>query len=208
MERATISAMALEAEPATISVPASARFPIELEIPVGFDAAEPGTWPRVEGRLEYVAGRLLFLPPCGLVQQGAAVDATYILRRWLEDHPEFFVGGLEAGMKLGDDARGADAAVWRRETLLPLTTGFARVAPILAVEVEGQEEREARLRAKAAWYLEHGVEVVWIVLPSSHEVIVIRPDGESRYGTGDRVPLHGSLPGLTPGVEQFFVQVG
>jgi Uma2 family endonuclease len=200
--------MALEAAPTTIPVPASARFPIELEIPPGFDPADLVTWPRVAGRLEYVAGRLLFLPPCGLMQQGTAVDATFVLRSWSEDHPEFFVGGLEAGMLLGGDVRGADAAVWRRDALGPLGTGFARVEPILAVEVEGQDEREAKLREKARWYFDHGARVVWIVLSSSREVVVLRPDGESRHGVGDCLPLHAALPGLVPAVERFFRQLG
>ena len=200
--------MAVEAEPTTIPVPASTRFPIELDIPAGFDPAELVTWPQVLGRLEYVAGRLLFLPPCGLMQQGTAVDATYVLRRWSEDHPEFFVGGLEAGMLLGGDVRGADAAVWRRDELGALTTGFARLAPILAVEVEGQEEREPRLRDKARWYFDHGVQVVWIVLSSSREVIVLRAEAESRHVVGDRLPAHASLPGLEPEVERFFRQLG
>src|SRR5262249_47348486 len=64
-QRPPISPMATGAEPQTISVPASIRFPVELDIPAGFDPGDPATWPRVEGRLEYVAGKLLYMPPCG-----------------------------------------------------------------------------------------------------------------------------------------------
>lgn len=58
------------------------------------------------------------------------------------------------------------------------------------------EERE--LRAKARWYLAQGVGVVWLVLPGSREIVVVRPDGESRHGAGDRLPEDPRLPGLAP----------
>lgn len=198
--------MAFEAEP-TIPVPASVRFPIELEQPSGFAPDDSATWPNVEGRLEYVEGRLLYLPPCSLAQAAVSLSAVATIAGWLEEHPEFFGGTLEAGMKLGDDTRGADAAVWRRATLGPIAGNVARVPPILAVEVEGRDEREPELRAKAEWYLSHRTEVVWIVLWTTREVVVVRPEGESRHGTEDRLPQHPSLPGLEPKVERFFRQL-
>src|SRR5439155_2095656 len=109
---------------------------------------------------------------------------------WGEEHPEFFVGGNEAGMMFGPDVRGAEAAVWRREALGPLTGGYVRVPPLLAVEVAGREEGEAELREKAAWYLARGVGIVWLVLPMAREVVIITPSGESRHGSGDRLPAH------------------
>ena len=96
----------------TIPVPASVRFPVELEPPEGFRPEEPASWPRIDGRLEWVGGRLLYMPPCGAVQQGVSVGVVTILGQWGEEHPEFFVGGNEAGMILGKDVRGAEGAVW------------------------------------------------------------------------------------------------
>ena len=207
MERATISSMAFEADPPTIPVPASVRFPIELERPSGFDPEDCATWPSVDGRLEYVEGRLLYLPPCSLAQAAASFSAATTIARWLDERPEFVAGTLEVGMKLGDDTRGADAAVWRRTALGTISGHVARVPPILAVEVEGRDEREPALRAKAEWYLSHGTEVVWIVLWSTREVVVVRPDADSRHGVEDRLPPHPSLPGLEPEVERFFRQL-
>lgn len=200
--------MASEPEPHTVPVPGSVRFPVELDIPPGFDPADPATWPRVEGRLEYVGERLLYMPPCGLEQQGVVVSAVAVLVAWGEHHPSFFIGGNEAGMLLAGDTRGAEGAVWRREDLGPITAQYARVAPVLAVEVAGKEEGESELRAKAAWYLGRSVRVVWLLLPRSREVVVIRADGESRHGLGERLPTHPDLPGLEPEVERFFRQLG
>jgi hypothetical protein len=110
------------------------RFPIELR-PVGFQAEILRTWPDVDGRLEWVAGRLLYMPPCADTQQDVAVDVVFVLRAWSEACAEFVVGANEASMKLGDDIRAADAAVWRRSDTGPSVGRLRRVPPVLAVEV-------------------------------------------------------------------------
>lgn len=183
------------------------RFPVELRAPAGLAPEDPGTWPRVEGRLEYVGGRLLYMPPCGDVQQDVTMDVAYVLRSWAERHPGFVIGGNEAGMILGGDVRGADAAVWRRSDLPAHTGGFRRVPPLLAVEVAGQDEDEEGLRLKASWYRAHGVPVVWLVLPATLEVVVVTAGGESRHGLGSRLPSHPELDGLEPAVELLFQQL-
>jgi len=207
MRRATIEPMPVDLHPETIRVPDSVRFPIELEPPEGFRADDPGTWPRVEGRLEWVQGRLLYMPPCGHVQGVVAVSGVVVLGTWARAHREFVVGGNEAGMLLGHDVRGAEAGVWRRDDPGRLTGGSMRVPPILAVEVAGREEGERELRTKARWYLEHGVQVMWLVLPKTREVVVMRADGEERYGLGDRLAADVRLPGLEPAVSEFFDQL-
>src|SRR5688572_8458568 len=101
-------------DPSEIQVPQRwVRLPVELRIPEGFSPDRPGTWPKVSGRMEYVGGRLLWMTPCGHVQQIVASALTATLERWSDDHPDFVIGSNEAGMLLGGDARGADAAVWR-----------------------------------------------------------------------------------------------
>lgn len=194
-------------EETTIAVPRAVKFPVELEPPEGFDPAEPATWPRVEGRLEWVGGRLLYMPPCGDLQQYTVTEVVFVLVTWAHAHPDFLVGTNEAGMRLGEDTRGADAAVFRRAEVGPPHGGWQRVRPVLAVEVTGRDEREAPLREKAAWYLAAGVEVVWLVLSESREVVVITRGGEQRLRRGEVVPAPPSLPGLAPAVDDFFRQL-
>ena len=182
------------------------RFPVELRAE-GLDASRPSTWPAIDGRLEYVGGRLLYMPPCADIQQDVAMDVAFALRSWSESRPGFVVGGNEAGMKLGGDVRAADAAVWRAADLGPRTGHVRTVPPILAVEVAGEDEEERVLRDKARWYLNHGVSTVWLVLPDTREVIVIRLDGETRHAALDRLPVDAQLPGLEPDVAQLFVQL-
>jgi Uma2 family endonuclease len=140
-------------------------------------------------------------------QQGIAASVVGMLWSWSRAHREFFVGTNEAGMVLDGDARGADAAVFARERIDPNDRRYARVPPVLAVEIEGREEGERELREKAAWYLDRGVLVVWVVLDGTREVLVMGADGETRVGAGARLPPHPALPGLEPEVADFFEQL-
>ena len=191
----------------TIPVPGTVRFPVELTPPEGFDPARLETWPRVEGRLEWVGGRLLYMPPCGDLQQDTVTDVVVALGVWVHSHPQFAVGTNEAGMRLGDDSRGADAAIWRRAEDDTYHGGFRRVPPLLAVEVAGRDENASELREKARWYLGAGVPIVWIVLPPEREVIVVTGEGERRYGASERLPANPALPDLAPMAGEFFVQI-
>lgn len=186
---------------------AAVRFPIELRPPEGFVVEDVGSWPKIEGRIEFVDGRLLYMPPCGDVQQDVCAAVTGILFAWVRQHRQFIVGSNEAGMLLGGDARGADGAVWRRADAGRRSGRFRRVAPVLAVEVAGDEQGEPELRDKARWYLDAGVEIVWLVFPMTRDVLVLTRDGERRYAEGTRVPAGPSLPGLEPEVAEFFLQL-
>lgn len=192
-----------------ITLPHAVRFPVELIPPEGFDAGRLETWPKVLGRLEHVDGRLLYMPPSGDLQQDTTTDVVITLGAWVRAHPDYVLGTNEAGMRLAGATRAADAALWRRAELGAYTGGLRRVPPALAVEVAGPEEgdTEAALRDKASWYLGVGVEVVWILLADRREILVVDPEGESRLCRGERVPPRSSLPGLTPLVDELFVQV-
>ncbi len=191
----------------TFQVPASVRFPVELTPPEGFDPARVETWPDVGGRLEWVAGRLLYMPPCGQRQAETAADVVVTLGIWARSHLEFVVGTCDAGLHAGDDTRGADAAIWRRADVRPVSAGFSTVPPILAVEVAGRDERERELRDKARWYFGAGVPIVWILLPDERQVIVLTPHAESCHGIGGRLPEDQRLPGLAPTVDELFGQI-
>ncbi len=191
----------------TITLPRAVRFPVEMIPPVGFDAERLETWPRIAGRLEVVEGRLLYMPPCGDEQQDTVADVVITLGSWVRDHREFVLGTNEAGMRLGGSTRAADAAIWRRADVGARTGGLRRHPPVLAVEVGGTEEPEQALRDKADWYLANGVRIVWLVLPQSREVVVLSSRGEQRHGLGGSLPPQPELPGLSPTVDDLFVQL-
>jgi Uma2 family endonuclease len=190
-----------------ISLPGAIRFPVEMIPPAGFDPERTATWPDVAGRLEFVDGRLWYMPPCGDEQQDTVADVVITLGGWVRKHPEFVLGTNEAGMRLGGATRGADAAIWRRSDVGARTGGLRRHPPVLAVEVAGVDDREAYLRDKARWYFDAGVAIVWLILPDTREVVVLTPDSESRFGQDARLPEHAALPGLAPEVRELFVQL-
>lgn len=192
-----------------ISLPRAVRFPVEMVPPAGFDARRLETWPKVVGRLEYVDGRLLFMPPCGDFQQDTVTDVVITLGAWVRRHREFVLGTNEAGMRLGEATRAADAAVWRRSDLGAYEGGLRRVAPLLAVDVAGVDDgdSERALREKAKWYLSVGVSVVWLVLPEQRSVIVISTEKEQSYGGDETLESHAALPRLSPKASDLFVQI-
>jgi Uma2 family endonuclease len=200
--------MARRAYDELVPVPRSAvRFPLELLPPPGFVRDQPETWPLVEGQLEFVEGKLLYMPPSADRQQDTTVDVITVLGNWRHARREFVVAGNEAGMTLGGETRGADAAVWRRDGITTYAGKYRRVPPILAVEVQGELETEQMLTEKARWYLSRGVEVVWLLLPAERRVLVIDEGSAVQLGLGERVPARPSLPGLAPLVAELFEQV-
>jgi Uma2 family endonuclease len=191
-----------------VPVPRSAvRFPLEMRLPPGFVADQPDTWPLVDGQLEFVEGKLVYMPPSADRQQDTSVDVVTVLGTWRRSHREFIVAGNEAGMILGGETRAADVAIWRRDAVGEYQGKYRRVAPVLAVEVQGEIEDEPMLRARARWYLARGVRVVWVVLPAERRVLVIDAAGERALQAGDHVPEHPELPGLSPAVSELFEQV-
>lgn len=145
------------------------------------------------------------MPPCGGTQAKVVVNVCRLLGAWTREHPQFVDGTDEVGIKLGEDRRGADYAIWRKKERGRLR-GFARVPPLLAVEVEGEEEPDqARaLRIKTRWYLKHGTKIVWLVLSSRREIIAITAHGEERCKPGELTPEHAELPGLRIPVDELF----
>jgi Uma2 family endonuclease len=183
------------------------RWPLELPVPQGFAADRPETWPLVDGEVEYVGGKLLYMPPSADRQQDTAVDVATVLGIWWRSHREFVVGGNEAGMILGGETRGADAAVWQKHAAGPREGRYRRTPPVLAVEVQGELEDEAALLEKAQWYLSHGVEVVWLLFPSRRDVLVLTKGEQRAFAMGQRLAPQAALPGLEPAVDELFAQL-
>lgn len=198
----------LDAYEATVVPRAAVTFPAKLPVPEGFEPDDLESWPAVTGRLEYVKGALWFMPPTGDYQQTTASDVTTELNLWRRRAAGFVVGSNEAGMLLGGEVRGADAAVWRKSDIPKSRSNkLHRVPPVLAVEVTGRDETLELLREKSRWYLDHGVAVVWLADPGSRTVIVITKDGEQSYGRGVQIPECVELPGLSPAVDDLFGQI-
>jgi Uma2 family endonuclease len=191
----------------TIPLPRAVCFPVELRKPEGFVPERLETWPWLPGRVEYVDGKLLYMPPCADTQQYTVTDVVITLGAWTRSHPEHMLGTNEAGMRLLGAVRAADAAIWRREQVGRSCGRLQTVPPLLAVEVSGEDEPEEALRNKALWYLKAGVVAVWLVFPESREVVVFSRGSEQRCKLGEHLPPCQDLPGLAPLVDELFTQI-
>lgn len=191
-----------------LMLPRAVRFPVEMLPPVGFDPTKPETWPSVAGRLEFVEGKLWFMPPTGDLQQDTVSDVVITLGGYVRSRAGFVLGTNEAGMILQGATRAADVAVWRAADLGAYRGGLRRVPPLLAVEVSGPDsgDEEEALRAKAAWYLEVGVPTVWLVLPDALSVIVVTTASEERFDVGDELPQPAGMEGLVVPARELFHQ--
>lgn len=147
------------------------------------------------------------MPPCGDDQQDVAASLSGVLEPWSVAHEEFVVGANEAGMILGGEVRAADAAVWLRASAGPRTGGYRRTPPVLAVEIAGRDDEEAALRAKARWYLDRGVQLVWLVWPAARRVVVLDREGEAEFGVDDTISPRAELPDLAIDVARLFRQL-
>jgi len=156
--------------------------------------------------MEYVEGKLLYMPPCADEQAEVVSGVVFELVSWSRNHPDFVVGTNEAGMLLGKSVRGADAAVWRRDENHVVGT-LRRTPPVLAVEVAGEEDEVESLKAKARWYLKHGVEMVWLVFPKTRNVSVATTSRTRSFRNGDRLPAPKALKGLEPRVRDLLFQL-
>ncbi len=190
-----------------IWLPRAVRFPVELVPPPGFDPQRLATWPDVVGRLEHHEGKLLYMPPCGDVQQDTVADVVITLGAWVRRQPGFVLATNEAGMRLGGATRAADVAVWLRSDAAVRTGGLRRVAPVLAVEISGQEEDESALREKVRWYLSVGVAVVWLLFPEQRRVLAVTPEATMDYALGEVLAETPPLPNLSPSVGELFHQL-
>lgn len=198
----------MEARELTVVPRWAITLPLRIDAPSDFRAHDLATWPRDDGRFEYVAGKLWYMPPCGGQQQRTVADVVTVLGAWRMGAPEFILGSNEAGMLLGGEVRAADAAVWRQDALERVVDDdLPRVPPVLAVEVTGRDDTVELLRGKAAWYLARGVAIVWIVDPRTRRVHVIDRAGETTLAESDTLGERAELPGLAVPVERFFRQI-
>jgi Uma2 family endonuclease len=132
-----------------------------------------------------------------------AASVSWVLVDWARKTPGFDVGGNEAGVILDGEVRGLDGGIWRTSAK-KRSNRFRKTAPVLAVEVQGEEDTLDALREKAAWYLAHGTATVWLVLPGVNVVLVVTEAGEKRIREKDRLPEPAGLPGLNPPAADIF----
>lgn len=85
---------------------------------------------------------------------------------------------------------------------------YLGTAPDLAVEILSRGQPDERFDKKIAFYLAHGVRLVWIIDPRSRLVTVLAPGQEPRtLGNGDTLDGGDVLPGFEVAVAEIFAQL-
>ena len=148
-------------------------------------------------RYELVEGEIIEMAPTG-IWHGRLVTR---LGRYLDS----FVEAQDLGIVTSDtgyhqpsdrhNLLGPDVAFVEKERIKqPKSQEMAPLMPDLAVEIKSPSNTMAELRRKAGIYLQHGAQLVWIVMPDAQSVEVCRLDA-----TGDMqsevIGRHGALSG-------------
>lgn len=81
-------------------------------------------------------------------------------------------------------------------------TRFLPMAPDLAIEILSPDDAFARVMEKVEAYLQQGVQIVWIVIPDTREVLVCTSQG--KYSVRDRLTAPELLPGFELQVPEIF----
>jgi len=116
---------------------------------------------------------------------------------------------FEVRYRVPDDehnARLPDVSFTRAERLQPVVDeGAVQQMPDLCVEVQSPSDSPRKLRDKAAYYLENGAQLVWLMYPKKRMVEVLYPDGEFDILT-DADTLTGGdlLPDFSIAVSELF----
>ncbi|MDQ2840627.1 MAG: Uma2 family endonuclease [Acidobacteriota bacterium] len=141
-------------------------------------------------REELIEGELI-LSPSAKVPHAAIVRRLRLGLAPLEQRQSYAIVN-DISCILGDGSMPApDLAVIQLERWdrAEAAGGWLDGSPELVIEVSSPSNR--KLQRKAALYLEHGAEQVWIVYPRTKTVTVMTPEGTTEAGMGETLEFHG-----------------
>jgi Uma2 family endonuclease len=159
-----------------------------------------------EGKVELVDGEVKLMTPAGAEQGAISMDLATRLNNYVRRHKLGRIFDAQTGFRPFENMRAPDISFVSKGKLPErLPKGFLRVAPDLAVEVLGPEEKVSDYDGKVAEYLSWGVRLIWLVDPNTETVTVVRANGEREVLKGNDV-LTGEdvVPGFKIKVRKIF----
>jgi Uma2 family endonuclease len=156
---------------------------------------------------ELINGEIVQKMPTQLHGLIAGLIATF-LNLFLLKNPLGWVM-VEARYKLPDDEENdyiPDVSFISKAKGGLIEKGPAPYMPEFVVEVKSPDDSLPDMRKKAAYYLAHGTELVWLVYTERRLVIVLTPDSEDILGQNDTLEGGTVFPGLTLPVKDIFAQ--
>ncbi len=129
--------------------------------------------------LELLDGEIIEMPAPG-EEHGFLAGLFYHHFLLFDPERKMGVPTVESGYYTLDDhytVLAPDAAFRLRERAdAPLNKRWVSTMPDIAVEIKSPKDSLAQMRRKAAIYLRHGAQLVWIVIPDKKNVEVCRLD--------------------------------
>jgi Uma2 family endonuclease len=162
--------------------------------------------PENQGRLfELIDGEIVEKMPT--VEHGyIALNIGFAFKTYLLQHP-IGIATVESHHQIPEDILNSyipDVSVILG-TEKPFTRkGAAPYMPDIAVEIKSPDDSLKQLRDKAHYYLAHGAQIVWIVLPAQSIVEVYMTDDEMVVGIEEILTGGEVLPGFKLDVKAIF----
>ena len=161
-------------------------------------------------RGELIRGALSETMPTGREHGQIAGRLTVRLGSFIESRGLGIYTTSDSGVQLEHDpdtVREPDIAFFSAERSPPdeRVTGYAQVAPDLAVEIVSPSDRLPAVNDKALMWLRYGVRLVWVVRPDERRVDIHR-DGHPVAALTESDALDGQdvLPGFSCPVREIF----
>ncbi|MCY4070356.1 MAG: Uma2 family endonuclease [Chloroflexi bacterium] len=154
---------------------------------------------------ELINGELFEMAPPG-EEHGYLAGEIFHLFRLFDPQRELGIPTVETGYyPLNDRSTvlSPDVAFRRtNRTVMPLNKRWVPTMPNLAVEIVSPSNTMPQIRRKAALYLQHGAQLVWIVIPDRKGAEVCRLDASGKIQS-ESINADGSLSGeqVLPGFE-------
>ncbi len=151
---------------------------------------------------ELVAGHILVREPPGYRHGYVASQFLVAIGSFVRENRLGHVLAAETGFTLSrnpDTVRAPDVAFLRSERVpSPIPSGYAELAPDLAVEVISPSDRAGKVLAKVGDFIDAGARLVWIVDPERRTARVYRADGtQSALAASDSLEGEDVLPGFS-----------
>lgn len=162
------------------------------------------------GRCELIEGRVRKLSPTGSNHGRFTARLHLFIHRYVFDHDLGEVLAAETGFRLDDNGqptvRAPDVAFVSKARAAELDTPkFARIAPDLVVETLSPDDRAGEVAEKIAWWLRHGVRLVWVLDPEHRRLTAYLPDASARvHEAVDTLEGRDVLPGFQLPLDQLF----
>lgn len=157
---------------------------------------------------ELIRGEIVTMSPPGMEHGALAQVIAAELHTWNRRAKAGLVT-TEVGFVLHrdpDTVRAPDVSfIVAARVPRPLPTGFAELAPDLAVEVVSPHDRAADVYGKLGEWLDAGVQAVWVIWPQRRCAWILRPAGDPQIlQGGDALEDADLLPGFALSLDELF----